>query len=105
MERTTEKQEGSKTAYVFPGQGSQFVGMGLELYQTSRAARDVFDQVDDILSMPLTDMIFHGPDDDLKKTVYSQPAIMATSLACYKALEGAGGPRPAPRRGGGTQPG
>ncbi len=87
MERTTEKQEDSKTAYVFPGQGSQFVGMGLELYETSRAARDVFDRVDEILSMPLTDMIFHGPEDDLKKTVYSQPAIMATSLACYKALE------------------
>ena len=87
MEIATEKQGPSKTAYVFPGQGSQFVGMGLELYQTSRAAKDVFDQVDDILSMPLTDIIFNGPEEDLKKTAHSQPAIMATSLACYKALE------------------
>ena len=82
-----EQQGAPKTAYVFPGQGSQFVGRGLELYQTSRAAKDVFDQVDDILSMSLTDMIFNGPEDELKKTAYSQPAIMATSLACYKALE------------------
>jgi [acyl-carrier-protein] S-malonyltransferase len=87
MERATERRGNPNTAYVFPGQGSQFVGMGLEFYQTSRAAKDVFDQVDDILSMPLTDMIFNGPEEDLKKTAYSQPAIMATSLACYKALE------------------
>ena len=87
MEATTEKRGETKTAYVFPGQGSQFVGMGLELYQTSKAAKDVFDEVDDILSMPLTNMIFNGPEDELKKTAYSQPAIMATSLACFKALE------------------
>ena len=61
--------------------------MGLELYRFSKAARELFDQVDDILGMPLTRLIFQGPDDELEQTVNSQPAIMATSLACLKALE------------------
>ena len=96
MEATTEKQGAPKTAYVFPGQGSQFVGMGLELYKTSRAAKDLFDQVDDILSMPLTKLIFHGPEDELERTANSQPAIMATSLACLEALTEADGSTPHP---------
>ena len=83
----TENQESTKTAYVFPGQGAQFVGMGLELYQASRAAKAVFDEVDDVLSFPLTKIIFEGPKDDLQQTINSQPAIMATSLACLKAVE------------------
>ena len=73
-------------AYVFPGQGAQFVGMGLELYHASCAAREVFHEVDDILSFPLTRLIFEGPESELEKTVNSQPAIMATSIACAEAL-------------------
>ena len=86
MEAGTEKQESPKVAYVFPGQGAQFVGMGLELYQTSKAAKEVFDEVDDILSISLSRLIFDGPEKELERTVNSQPAIMATSLASLKAL-------------------
>ena len=86
-EAITETQESSKTAYIFPGQGAQFVGMGREVYESSKAARALFEQVDDILSFSLTRVIFEGPDDELERTVNSQPAIMATSLACYEALK------------------
>ena len=87
MEVATVIREAPKTAYVFPGQGSQVVGMGLELYNSSRGAKELFDEVDDILSIPLTRLIFEGPAEELEKTVNSQPAIMATSLACLKALD------------------
>ena len=63
------------------------MGMGLELYRTSTAAKELFDEVDDILSTPLTRMIFQGPPEELEKTVNSQAAIMATSLACLEAME------------------
>ena len=86
-EAITETQESSKTAYIFPGQGAQFVGMGREVYESSQAAKALFEEVDDILSFPLTRVIFEGPNDELEKTVNSQPAIMATSLACYEALK------------------
>ena len=85
-EASTEEQESAPIAYVFPGQGAQHVGMGLELYRSSRAAREIFDQVDDILSIPLSRLIFEGPEEELQKTINSQPAIMATSLACLKAV-------------------
>ena len=87
MEVATDSQEGSKTAYLFPGQGAQFVGMGLELYKSSNAARRVLDEADQILDMPLTRLIFSGPAKKLEETVNSQPAIMAVSLACLKAFE------------------
>ncbi len=87
MEAITEKQPETQIAYVFPGQGAQFVGMGLELYNSSRAAKDVFDEVDDILSTPLSKIIFEGPEEELEKTVNSQPAIMTMSLACLKAMD------------------
>ncbi len=74
-------------AFIFPGQGSQFVGMGQELYQTSRRAREVLDTVDESLSFSLTKLMFNGPSCNLQKTVNSQPAIMATSLASLAALE------------------
>jgi [acyl-carrier-protein] S-malonyltransferase len=87
VEVGTEKQESSPIAYVFPGQGAQFVGMGLELYRSSKAAKDVFDQVDEILATSLTKLIFDGPEEELERTINSQPAIMATSLACLKAMD------------------
>ena len=87
MAATEGTDESLKIAYVFPGQGSQFVGMGSELYASSKAAREVFDQVDEILGAHLTEIIFEGPQEELEKTVNSQPAIMATSLACLRAME------------------
>ena len=78
---------GPDVAYLFPGQGAQVVGMGKELYESSRSARDVFDQIDDALDRPLTKVMFEGPDDELKETINAQPGIMAVSLACVKAME------------------
>ena len=61
--------------------------MGLEFYQNSMAAKRLFDEVDDILSTKLTKLIFEGPEEELEQTVNSQPAIMATSLACLEAMK------------------
>ena len=81
-----------KRAYVFPGQGSQTVGMGAELYATSPAARDVFQESDESLGFPLSELMFQGPARQLQDTVNSQPAIMTVSIACLKAWEEIHGP-------------
>lgn len=70
---------------VFPGQGSQSVGMGRDLYENNAAARAVFDEVDDALNQKLSDIIFNGPMEDLTLTTNVQPAIMATSIAMLRA--------------------
>ena len=70
---------------VFPGQGSQSVGMGYELYQNNAAARAVFDEVDDALGEKLSDIIFNGDIDKLTLTRNVQPAIMAVSIAMFRA--------------------
>ena len=62
-------------AYVFPGQGSQFRGMGQDLYQNSDAARALFEQANQVLGYRLTDIMFEGSDEDLKQTIYTQPAV------------------------------
>jgi len=62
-------------AYVFPGQGSQFRGMGLDLYQNSEAARQLFEQANSLLGYSLTNVMFEGTDEDLKQTIYTQPAV------------------------------
>ncbi len=72
-------------AWVFPGQGSQQVGMGRDLYQGSPAARQLIDDADSILGRPLSEICFQGPDDLLRQTVNAQPAIMTVSLACLVA--------------------
>jgi len=77
----------SKVAVVFPGQGSDSVGMGRDLYEQSSAARDVFNEVDQELSRPLSRLIFDGPSEDLRRTDNAQPAITTVSLACIRALE------------------
>ncbi len=71
--------------FVFPGQGSQSVGMGRDLYENCEAARAVFDEVDDALGEKLSDIIFDGPAETLTLTANVQPAIMATSIAMLRA--------------------
>lgn len=77
----------AKAAYVFPGQGSQQVGMGLDLYQTSSSAREVFDETDAILGFPLSRLCFEGPEEELTKTHNVQPAVLATSIACLRTAQ------------------
>jgi [acyl-carrier-protein] S-malonyltransferase len=78
-------------AFIFPGQGSQAVGMGVALADASRAARDVFEQVDEALGQNLFRLMRDGPDDELKLTENAQPAIMANSMAVFAALTREGG--------------
>ena len=74
-------------AFVFPGQGSQAVGIGRALYDAVPAARLVFEEVDDALGMPLSRLIFDGSEETLRLTENAQPALLATSLAALRALE------------------
>jgi [acyl-carrier-protein] S-malonyltransferase len=73
-------------AFIFPGQGSQAVGMGASLAEASRAGRDVFDEVDEALGQNLFRLMREGPDEELKLTENAQPAIMAHSIAVFRAL-------------------
>jgi [acyl-carrier-protein] S-malonyltransferase len=78
----------SKVAYVFPGQGSQSIGMGLDLYNSYPSAREVFDGADASLGFSLSRLCFEGPEEELRKTHNVQPAILVISIACLQALEG-----------------
>ena len=75
-----------RPALVFPGQGSQFVGMGRDIYDSSPAARAIFDEADRILEFPLSTLCFEGPDDELEDTINAQPAILTVSVASLEAL-------------------
>jgi len=77
----------SKVAYVFPGQGSQSTGMGLDLYNKYPVAKGVFDEADASLGFSLSHLCFEGPEEELTKTHNVQPAILVVSIACLKALE------------------
>ncbi|HVR42392.1 MAG TPA: ACP S-malonyltransferase [Thermoanaerobaculia bacterium] len=74
------------TAFVFPGQGSQFAGMGRDVWNASPAARRIYDEIDATLGVAISKLCFEGPEDELKLTENTQPAILATSLALLAAL-------------------
>jgi [acyl-carrier-protein] S-malonyltransferase len=76
-----------KVAFVFPGQGSQNVGMGRDAFDSSGAARAVFEEVDEALGEALSQLCFEGPEDDLKLTANTQPAVLAASIATLRALD------------------
>jgi [acyl-carrier-protein] S-malonyltransferase len=78
----------SHTAFIFPGQGSQYVGMGKDLYQADAQARELFDQADAILGVPLTTICFEGPEETLRQTHNTQPAIFVHSMVVMYALKG-----------------
>lgn len=77
----------NKLAFIFPGQGSQYVGMGNDFYQSFEESKKVFDEASEILNMDLKGLCFNGKEEDLQKTENTQPAILATSIAILKALQ------------------
>ncbi|NQY39841.1 MAG: ACP S-malonyltransferase [Henriciella sp.] len=81
----------SKFAFIFPGQGSQFIGMGKDLADNFGSAKAVFEEVDAALSQNLSDLMWSGSEDELKLTANTQPALMAVSVAAMRALEEAHG--------------
>lgn len=81
-------------AYVFPGQGAQFVGMGKDLYQSSAMAKELFEKANEILGFRITDIMFDGTDEDLRQTRVTQPAVFLHSvIACLVSIEN-GEPKP-----------
>ncbi|WP_054940415.1 ACP S-malonyltransferase [Paenibacillus ihuae] len=79
-----------KIAFVFPGQGAQAVGMGKDVYDALPQSRAVFEKGDEVLGFPLSQLVFEGPDSELKQTVNTQPALVTTSVAYLEALSGKG---------------
>lgn len=86
----------AQTAYVFPGQGSQYVGMGKELCEKYPAAKSIFDQADQTLGISLSQLCFAGPEDKLTETINAQPALLTMSIACLEAAREAGKALPEP---------
>jgi [acyl-carrier-protein] S-malonyltransferase len=77
----------SKHAYIFPGQGSQFIGMGKALYESNPVAKELFDRANTILGFDISELMFNGSDEALKQTNVTQPAVFLHSVIAYKTLE------------------
>ena len=87
----------SRVAYVFPGQGSQIVGMGRDLFDTFESAKTIIRQADEVLGLPLSRLFFEGPEEELRQTVNAQPALLTVRFATLNAMrEVAGGKLPSP---------
>src|SRR2546430_2105907 len=84
---STLKEAARRIAIVFPPQGTQFVGMGKDVYEASAAARRVFHQAEEALGIDLRKLCFEGPEELLRETINSQPAILTVSIACWEALK------------------
>ncbi len=84
----------AKTAFIFPGQGSQFVGMGKDMFNNFPKARETFEEANDALGFSLSEMCFAGSAEDLALTANTQPAILTTSTAVFKTMEAEGFPLP-----------
>jgi [acyl-carrier-protein] S-malonyltransferase len=83
-----------QTAFIFPGQGSQYVGMGKEFYDNFRVAKEVFEEADDALHFPISSLCFQGPEEALKLTENTQPAVLTTSIAALRVLQSEKGMTP-----------
>ena len=78
-----------KHAYIFPGQGSQFVGMGKDHYQNSAFAKKLFEQANEVLGFRISDVMINGTEEDLKQTNVTQPAVFLHSIIAFKSIDGA----------------